>query len=205
MTFNTSLLFNDKYLKFFNFPGEESDSENSSNLIQMNDILNPESSSSSLDEEELYYISKKILKRNLGNIFRIESAKKKIGPKKKKETKKAEHNAWAKENIISKIQRHYLNFIISFLNDSILSILGEKKRKTIFFLNINNKVKSKSSSDHIAKMKKSTISDILKNSGISNRYKYYDENTNKINVEALIEHPWFKDIFEKKNCIKKKN
>ena len=47
-------------------------------------------------------------------------------------------------------------------------------------------------------MKKSTISDILKNSGISNRYKYYDENTNKINVEALIEHSWFKDIFERK-------
>ena len=198
MTFSTSLLFNDIYLKFPNFPGQESDSENSSNLIQMNDILNPESSSSSLDEEELYYISKNILKRNLGEIFKIELAKKKRGPKKKKETKKAEHNAWAKENIISKIQRHYLNFIVSFLNDSILSILGEKKRKTIFFLNINNKVKSKSSSDHIAKMKKSTISDILKNSGISNRYKYYDENTNKINVEALIEHPWFKDIFERK-------
>ena len=46
----------------------------------MNVILVPGSSSSSLDEEEedkkLYYISKKILKRNLGNIFRIESAKK---------------------------------------------------------------------------------------------------------------------------------
>ena len=198
MTFSTSLLFNDIYLKFPNFPGQESDSENSSNLIQMNDILNPESSSSSLDEEELYYISKNILKRNLGEIFKIELAKKKRGPKKKKETKKAEHNAWAKENIISKIQRHYLNFIISFLNDSILSILGEKKRKTIFFLNINNKIKSKSSNDHIAKMKKSTISDILKNSGISDRYKYYDENTNKMNVEALIEHPWFKEIFERK-------
>ena len=201
MTFNTSLLFNDKYLKFFNyFPGEESDSKDSSIFIPMNDVLDNGSSSSSLDEEELYYISKKILKRynNLGKIFKIESAKKKRGPKKKKETKKAEHNAWAKENIISKIQRHYLNFIISFLNDSILSILGEKKRKTIFFLNINNKVKSKSSSDHIAKMKKSTISDILKNSGISDRYKYYDENTNKMNVEALIEHPWFKEIFERK-------
>ena len=126
----------------------------------MNDILNPGPSSSSLDKEEekedkKYYISKKILKRynNLGKIFKIESAKKKRGPKKKKETKKAEHNAWAKENIISKIQRHYLNFIVSFLNDSILSILGEKKRKIIFFLNINNKIKSKSSSEHRTKMK----------------------------------------------------
>ena len=133
MTFSTSLLFNDIYLKFPNFLGQESDSENSSNLIQMNDILNPESSSSSLDEEELYYISKNILKRNLGEIFKIELAKKKRGPKKKKETKKAEHNAWAKENIISKIQRHYLNFIVSFLNDSILSILGEKKERQFSF------------------------------------------------------------------------
>ena len=128
----------------------------------MTDVLNPGSSPSSLDEKEekedkkLYYISQKILKgyNKLDHIFRIESAKKKRGPKKKKETKKAEHNAWAKENIISKIQRHYLNFIISFLNDSILSILGEEKRKIIFFLNINSKVKSKSSSDLIAKMKK---------------------------------------------------
>ena len=162
----------------------------------MNDILNPGPSSSSLDKEEenedkkLYYISKKILKgyNNLDHIFRIESAKKKRIPKKKKESKKAEPNTLAKENIISKIQRHYLNFIVSFLNDSILSILGEKKKDNFFFLIINNKVKSKSSSEHIAKMKKLTISDILKNSGISNRYKYYDKNTNKMNVEALIEH-----------------
>ena len=95
----------------------------------MNDILNPESSSASQNEKEkedkkLYYISKKILKRynNLGKIFKIESAKKKRGPKKKKETKKAEHNAWAKENIISKIQRHYLNFIVS-LSQNLLVII----------------------------------------------------------------------------------
>ena len=95
MTFNASLLLNDKYFKLFNFSVEESDPEDSSNLIQMNDILNPESSSSSLDEEEkedkkLYYISKKILKRynNLGKIFKIESAKKREGQKRKKEQKK---------------------------------------------------------------------------------------------------------------------
>ena len=107
----------------------------------MNDILNPGPSSSSLDKEEenedkkLYYISKKILKgyNNLDHIFRIESAKKKRIPKKKKESKKAEPNTLAKENIISKIQRHYLNFIVSFLNDSILSILGEKKKDNFFF------------------------------------------------------------------------
>ena len=89
MTFNTSLLFNDKYLKLLNYPQEEPDSKDSSIFIPMNDVLDNGSSSSSLDEEEnedkkLYYISKKILKRNLGEIFKIELAKKKRGPKKKK-------------------------------------------------------------------------------------------------------------------------
>ena len=60
----------------------------------MNDILNPGPSSSSLDEEEKedkYYISKKILKRynNLGEIFKIESAKKKERAKKEKRNKKS--------------------------------------------------------------------------------------------------------------------
>ena len=47
-------------------------------------------------------------------------------------------------------------------------------------------------------MKKSTILDILKNIDISGRYKRFDKNTNKINVEALIENPYFRNIFEKK-------
>ena len=58
----------------------------------MNDILNPGPSSSSLDKEDkkLYYISKKLLRgyNNLGEIFKIESAKKREGQKRKKEQKK---------------------------------------------------------------------------------------------------------------------
>ena len=46
-------------------------------------------------------------------------------------------------------------------------------------------------------MKKSTILDILKNIDISDRYKNYSKNTNKMNVEALIKNPYFRYIFEK--------
>ena len=94
MIFNTSLPLNDGCFGFFNFSVEEPDSEDSSNLIQINNILNPESSSSSLDEEEKedkkYYISKKILKgyNKLDHIFRIESAKKREVQKRKKKQKK---------------------------------------------------------------------------------------------------------------------
>ena len=37
----------------------------------------------------------------------------------------------------------------------------------------------------------------MKSIGISDRYKQYAKNTNKMNVEALIENPYFRYIFEK--------
>ena len=46
-------------------------------------------------------------------------------------------------------------------------------------------------------MKKSTILDILRSIDISDRYKQYAKNTNKMNVETLIENPYFRYIFEK--------
>ena len=47
-------------------------------------------------------------------------------------------------------------------------------------------------------MKHSTILDILKNIDISNKYKHYDKDNNKINVESLINYFWFRKIFEMK-------
>ena len=90
-----------------------------------------------------------------------------------------------------------MNFIVSFLNDCVLNILGEEKTKEFSFLNFNYKDKSNSSKKHLDKMKKSTILDILKSLGISDRYKNYAKNKNKMNVEALIENPYFRYIFEK--------
>jgi len=74
--------------------------------------------------ERLLFKSKKIIKNDnkLRSTFRTEPAKKKRGKKRYKESKKAEHTAFAPENIITKIQVHYLNFIVSFLNDCVLNI-----------------------------------------------------------------------------------
>ena len=70
------------------------------------------------------------------------------------------------DNITSKIQVHYLNFIISFLNDCVNSFFGKKEFN---FLNIDYKQKSKVTKAHLDKMKDSTILDILKNIDISNK------------------------------------
>ena len=202
MTFLISSTSNDK---FFNIYGVEYNPEYLPSLAQIFNVFNYPPTILNLDEEEdekerLLFMSKKYVQNNnkLRQTFKTEPAKKKRGPKKYKITKKAEHSAWARDNIVTKIQTHYLNFIVSFLNDCVLNILGEKKTKEIYFLNVNYKEKSKSYKKHLDKMKKSTILDILKNTDISDRYKRYAKNTNKINVEALIENPYFRNIFEKK-------
>ena len=186
----------------FSIPETKLNTEDSPNLDQINHHFNPKTSTLNLDEDEnadenedekKYFILKKKVDRRNKLLFRTESTKKKRGPKKHKESKKAEHTDWDKDNVTSKIQIHYLNFIFSFLNDC-------AREKKIKFLNINYQEKSKASSEHLEKMKKLTILDILKNIDISTKYKYDDKNNNKINAEALIKDPdpWFKKIFEMK-------
>ena len=148
MTFVPSSLLNEDS---FNNPETESNSEELQNLNKINDICNPRLSlnldenenSVENEDEKRYFIDKKEVEKcnNVRHIFRIESAKKKRGPKKHKITKKAEHTNCDRDNIISKIQIHYFNFIISFLNDCApCSFLGEKRIK---FLNINQEYKKK--------------------------------------------------------------
>jgi len=48
------------------------------------------------------------------------------------------------------------------------------------------------------KMKNSTIKDLLETVKISKKYKQYNEDTNKKNLEALIKEPWFQQIFDMK-------
>ena len=184
-----------------NIPITESNIDDSPSFDLINDIFNPKSSSSNLNEDEkidekIYFIPiKKVDKKNKF-IFKTETAKKKRGPKKHKDKKKAEHTDWDRDNITSKIQTHYLNFIFSFLNDCVpSSFLGKKRIK---FLNINHKYKRKASREHLERMKKSTILDILRDIDISSKNKYADKNINKINAEALIKDPWFKKIIEMK-------
>jgi hypothetical protein len=163
MTFDAISSLNDN---FSNFPGIESNYEDSSNLSQINNIfdLRPPLLSLNEDEDEsekLLYYSKQNSERNNNSrhhIFTTETVKKKRGIKRNKDSKKAEHSIYSNDNITSKIQIHFLNFIISFLNDCLLSF-GTKE---LSFKNIDYKVKSKVSRKHLEEMKNSTILDILR-------------------------------------------
>ena len=131
-------------------------------------------------------------KDNLVKKFKIT---KKRGKPKNKESKKAEHNALSIDNIERKIQIHFFNFIVSFLNDCVHTFFGYKK---FTFKKFPYSEKIKISREHMKELKNSNIKYLFENIDISEKYKHYDKNINKMNLKALSgsEYDWFQQIFE---------
>ena len=126
-------------------------------------------------------------------IFKTRLQTMKRGRRAKKNTKKETHNAYSYDNILRKIQVHYLNFMISFINDCIKSL---NQNKNIRFKKINYKLKRKISKVFFDNMKNSSINEILKNIDISKKYKKCDKNINKENLRKLEKNPWFEKLFK---------
>ena len=127
-----------------------------------------------------------------------EHVKKKRGRKSSfnaKYSKKVMHLSSSEDNILSKIQIHFLNFVIFFLNDCIFSYYKNKKIKFIKFAHV---IKSKVSNKHLNKMKNSTIYDMLKKIDISSKYKQYPKNINQNIAVILNRISWFKKLFDLK-------
>ena len=75
--------------------------------------------------------------------------------------------------------------MISFLNDCVHSF-PNLRNQNIKFLKFDRREKNKVSKEQMNKMKNSTIKDLLEKVNISRKYKQYDKNTNKKNLDALI-------------------
>ena len=148
--------------------------DESLNILFLNKDLSFENNSESKD---LVFNTDISLKDNIfcldkPNIFKVTSQKK---GRKKKEINKIEckkHDKFYSDNILRKIQCHYLNFIVSFINE-ILNILNYKQRLCQldyrFKFNVNKKT--------INVLKDSRINEILCHK-ISSKYKMHDENHN---------------------------
>ena len=179
----------------FNFPPNEDNLFDISNSFPFNQIFNFDSDFPEMDVSEnlddLIKINPKSI--NKGRIiFKTEKLQKKRGRKRNKTSKKAVHTSWSIDNIIVKVQAHFLDFMISFLNDCVNSF-PENPKYT--FLKLDRAEKKKVSKEQINKMKNSTIKDLLEKIKISKKYKQYDENNNKNNLDALMEESWLRQIF----------
>ena len=125
-------------------------------------------------------------------IFRTGLPKMKRGRKSENNSKKETHDSKSYDNILIKIQVHYMNFIISFINDCIRAF---NKSKKLFFKKFNTDIKKKVSKMSFNSIKNSTINEILSNIKISRKYKKFDPYYNKVNLNILLKDDWFKKLF----------
>lgn len=124
--------------------------------------------------------------------FIIEPRNTKRGRPSKVNKKKREHSSSSTDNIISKIQTHYLTFIVSFLNDSVKEFYQYQKYK---FSNFIHEEKSKVSFDYLESMKNSTIRDLITKMHISTKYKCCKDNNINI-LKQLEQIPFFESLFK---------
>ena len=135
-----------------------------------------ESHEKSLDYRKREKIKKKekfpkfIVKKE-NNSTKLNVNKGKRGRKSKKKPNRF-HYSYAPDNLLRKINVHYLTFIISFLND-ILKIYNFKYK----FLKLNYNFKKSINKTFFEDFKKQTIGDIIRNE-ISKKYNHKDTKYN---------------------------
>ena len=101
------------------------------------------------------------------------------------------HSKWESDNILRKIQVHYLSFIIDFSND-VLKEFAYKKED--LFFDIDYKIKEKVNQKFIAELKGSDIGNVLCQN-ISPKYSTYRKDRNKIIYYKAIENEIIKYLF----------
>jgi hypothetical protein len=102
------------------------------------------------------------------------------------------HDKFTIDNILRKIQVHYLNFIVSFIN-TILKYLGFKLR--LFYLNYN--LKQNICKKNIKYLKNCTLIEILSRE-VSPKYRKVNKDENMIILEKIIKCPILKKILSEK-------
>lgn len=121
----------------------------------------------------------------------ISNLNKKRGRKRLKDKKDIKtHNNFSSDNILKKIQTHYLSFILFFLNE-ILMNLGYKFR----FFSLDYRFKSNIKKEFLKSLKAKTIGDIICNP-ISNKYKTLDKNINLKTYQEIKNNEVLKKIFQ---------
>ena len=133
-------------------------------------------------------------KTNNKPIFFVNLTRKR-GRKTNDRKKRKFHLASSIDNILCKIQVHFLNFFISFINDV---IKNQYQNKKLVFKKFNYSVKNRINKEHMNFLKNSTINDVIIKLDISYKYTKCDKDINKIILAKLEKNQFFKDFFQMK-------
>ena len=135
--------------------------------------LNPAIEPNEIDEEIIFYIKPKTPK------FQTKTNRtpgRKRTKKKEEDDVKKIHSKMAFDNIITKVQIHFLNFLINLSNDIIKERIGKKKH--LLFKDIDYRIKRNIKSDNLERFKKLKIKDFLQKP-ISKKFKSFNEDHNQ--------------------------
>ena len=188
------------------FHQNESDDESDDFLSFYNSLLNKNiffnKEERQKEEKKQLYISSKnarnpkrmfvVKKKNEPNN-QLTKNKRKIGRPKKgtilvKNDNRRIHDNNQSDNLLRKIQVHFLSFLVSYLND-ILKSLNYVYR----FHKLDYSFKKNIKKEFIESLKKKTIGEIICNK-ISKKYVHLNENSNKLLIKKLEEKNVFKNI-----------
>ena len=167
--------------------------EDVNNVFQQNEIFNE--NEEKLDDyfylNDINVLNEKTPKFKTNNQSEINRGRKPTKLNKKR------HRNDDFDNLQTKIQVHFLSFIIDLSNDAKTTELGQKN-KNFSFKDISYKIKKKVSFKSCKQLKNSTIKDILQNE-ISSKYKHFEKNINKEILNKLSQSSnWLNAFFNQK-------
>ena len=158
---------------------------------------NKETEADSDEGSEIYYITEYKRKRDKFMIIKKGKRGRKRLKSKNIKDKVAVHGKDRLDNLLSKIQVHFLSFITSLSNDALKTVYG--KNTTLKFFKISYDLKKKVKNDFFNKIKDYTIKDILLKFKISDKYKRSDKNNNiSLLHKACEESEWLNNFFNKR-------
>ena len=154
----------------------------------------------SSEERSLYFIQPNLIKedkinKSIEKIVKPVFLTKKRGKNtnKKQIRKRKTHVKYALDNVLVKIQVHFLNFLVDFANDALKHIIKDRK---YYFLKLNYNFKRNIKYNHFNELKTLKIKEIL-SQDISNKYKLTSKETNKeIILRVTIFSNWLKAFFD---------
>ncbi len=173
---NAQFFLNGNNLKEGNL--EEEEKEKEENIKELENIF-PFSVIAPLREEN----SLRPEKNDRNDSFKVNLINKRERRRKK----------WRDDNMIGRIQVHFLIFLINFCNDALKT---EYKHSLYHFFHINYINRACFRRNYFSKFTKSKIKDIL-NFEISPKYIRYDKSENKKLLEKIIpSSEWLNHLFE---------
>lgn len=181
-----------------NIESKENKSDSTKNILESPTISTTNSvkiqpNEKLIDKSSIKFVVAKNNSDDNNEIEKLKILNKKRGRKSSKKGKR-EHSAFDQDNIIRKIQVHYITFIIDFTNDIIKNILNDNKE--LFFKSINYEFKKTVNHSYLEKLNFYKIGDILKLK-ISPKIKKFNENINEVIYNKLYNmNNFFKTFFE---------